>query len=1032
MKELYIYSGDDKLVTVLSEETGLLTTLFKDYQNHISDETFTFEVIQSKQYSQSYDTEMNLTQVAGNFIGTFEEVVSTENVSPIEFIEEENQVAFFDRDGDLRLMRIKELDEITTDGESIIKVTCEPSYLELHDHFIEDRRITDGTAQTALNRALDGSRYVGEVTVDLGLATDNFYWIDGIEAVFKILETWGGALKDTITLDDNNEIIERKLWIVQRLGTDNGLIVEPDYNAETISRNTLSYPETALWGQGASLQIEDDEGELTGGHTRYITFEDVEWKVSKGDPVDKPKGQKWVGDPDALARDGYLDNGTRKHRFGHFSNQDYEDPEELLWATWQELQERKLKEIMHEATIYESDKKVSLGDTVTILNREYNKPIELQSQITGLEYDVLYPDDEIKIVVGKYVDMNKDPLEDDVEDLKNKVNRPQKPIDKNSFPNKKPSTPINIRVESGIEVIQIYWDYADEIFIKHYEVYGSQIKDFVPDEQHLLWRGQVSAFGHMVNTEEKWYYRIRAVSYRDKVSDWSTQAVGNTRRITTPDIMFGEEMAEKLRDLNEISDIIGNNGIDFDNLSDGISDYINGKVDADKIVSEINVKKEGVRIAGDLIHLDGLTLIDESIIQSTHIADAAIESAHLGQAIIDDAHIDELTGNVFVVKSINADRLNVANLSSVSANLGKVTAGILESKNNNMYLNLNTGELTMKNADFTLDNGANIRFGDRGNKLYFQQTGNDSIIRSSGLIVGKGETGRPIVSVGSASPGVINTDYSWSGLTVSSQASQSDGSFSSITSRRFLIRDRVDYNRAINFEMLGSRPSLKPTNGGTYNYDLGSSSNKWNRFYVRQLHTVNTFNIYNDYNNKKGYRFETEYSGDGSAMAFRGRNQGSYNYNLGASGNAWNRLYVKYEPNVASDERLKEEIEELDLGLSFIRDVSVKKFRRKTTEADRNQGIFKNKVQFGVLAQQLLKTLKTYNLGINDMTVVEGSDESEYSVQYGQLIMPTIKAVQDIDKKLTDEVIRIKGKAKDNSTEIQMLKERIKQLEESA
>src|SRR5699024_10930018 len=111
-----------------------------------------------------------------------------------------------------------------------------------------------------------------------------------------------------------------------------------------------------------------------------------------------------------------------------------------------------------------------------------------------------------------------------------------------------------IRVEGGIEVIQLYWDYANEIFIKHYEVYGSQIKDFIPDEQHLLWRGQVSAFGHMVNTEEKWYYRIRAVSYRGKASDWSEQVEGSTRRIMTPDIMFGEITAGHLEDGLDIAD----------------------------------------------------------------------------------------------------------------------------------------------------------------------------------------------------------------------------------------------------------------------------------------------------------------------------------------------------------------------------------------------------------------------------------------------------------------------------------------------
>lgn len=536
MAELYLFDQNDKFINILTEDEGLVDTWFKDYQNHVEDESFVFNV--------------------------------KSNSPLLKYVIEENQVAFYDRDDRLRLARMKDLSEVTTSDNGAIsheiRVICEPSFLELHDHFIEDRRITDGTAQTALNRALEGSRYIGEVTVDLGLATDNFYWIDGIEAVFKILETWGGALKDTITLDDNNEIIERKLWIVQRLGTDNGLIVEPDYNAETISRNTLSYPETALWGQGSSLEIEDDEGELTGGHTRYITFEDVEWKVSDGDPVDKPKGQKWVGDPDALARDGYLDNGTRKHRFGHFSNQDYEDPEELLWATWQELQERKLKEIMHEATIYESDKKVGLGDTVTILDRNYNKPIELQSQITGLEYDILYPDDEIKIVVGKYIDMNEDPLQKEVDDLKEDIRkpRPTKPIDNGSFPDIEPGTPVNVEAHGAFQTIQLFWDYDSNVYISHYEVYGSQISDFVPDEQQLLYRGRVSAFSHEVPTDEMWYYYVRAVNTRGTEGEFSNRVSASSIRIINDDILFGSIIADHLSDGLDIADKLAQNTID--------------------------------------------------------------------------------------------------------------------------------------------------------------------------------------------------------------------------------------------------------------------------------------------------------------------------------------------------------------------------------------------------------------------------------------------------------------------------------------
>src|SRR5699024_2692832 len=185
-----------------------------------------------------------------------------------------------------KLMRIKEIDELYDTDGYILKVMCEPSWLELYDHFVEDRRIDKGTAQTALDRALNGSRWVGFVPNDLGYSSTNFYWIDAVEALFKIAEEWGGTLQDYITLDDKNEIATRIMYLLPRLGRDNGLLIQPGYNAETIERRTLSYPVTAMWGQGASLEIEDEQGEHTGGYTRYITFEDVVWSKANGDPVD--------------------------------------------------------------------------------------------------------------------------------------------------------------------------------------------------------------------------------------------------------------------------------------------------------------------------------------------------------------------------------------------------------------------------------------------------------------------------------------------------------------------------------------------------------------------------------------------------------------------------------------------------------------------------------------------------------------------------------------------------------------------------
>ena len=728
---LYIFDKDDNFKNIITEDTGLIDTWFKDYQNHLIDEPFKFHV----------DSKSEL----------------------LPLLKEENQVAFYDRANRLRMVRLKEPFEIYQDGEYVVEFMAEPSWLELYDHFIEDRRVVDGEAQTALNRALDGSRYTGDVQVDLGLNTTNFYWIDAVEAIFKIIDTWGGSLVDTITLDENNEIIERKILIVERLGADRGLLIQPGYNAETIERRTLSYPVTAIWGQGASLEIEDEEGNHTGGYTRYITFEDVEWKKSKGDPVDKPKGQKWVGDPDALAMYGYkqvekvylldyttLEIGTLTsntgnetsapgnnrirsgfidfvdspdiiidaipstdiqinvysydsserfishsnylnlsnnieytlpantryvrfvfktinneiitvsnirdisirfnffdimHRFGHFSNQDYETPEELLYATWEALQKEKEPEVYHEAVIDEVDKPVFLGDTGTILDRHYGKPIEVQSQITGLEYDILRPMENVKTVLGNYKDMSRDPLEDEIDEIKKEQSRPPI-INDNSFPDVKPGIPVNVEAVGMFRAILVSWEYDSKIYMSHYEVYASQTADFVPDAQFLVYRGRVSSFGHEVGSNETWYYRVRAVNTHGTTSEFSVEVSASSTRIDFIDLE--DEIKQEIQDTK-------------DRAEEAYGNATNASQDAQ---SAIDKAQQG--FDKSLEAMDELTTLSEFVDDNTG-AIATIKGDVQGLQTTVSKKVDESTFSTFVQQTNNslAGKISMADAEGV-------------------------------------------------------------------------------------------------------------------------------------------------------------------------------------------------------------------------------------------------------------------------------------------------------------------------------------------------------------------------------
>ncbi|KYG34905.1 phage tail spike protein [Alkalihalobacillus trypoxylicola] len=551
MAEIYILNKDDKLLATITEETGLTSTKVRDELNQIASEPFVFTV--------------------------------DANTEEAVHVVEDNQVVFRDKDGDLRLYVIKEIDDINNINGVETTAICLPAFVvELSNHTVVDRRFNNQQAQTALNASLQGTRWSGIVEGSFGTASTNFYYISSLNALWNVRNTWGGDIKDVVLFDAQNIITTRQVKLMQRLGVDRGKRFEIDHDIEEIQRVVLSYPYTALYGRGASLPTEDEEGKEIGGYTRYIGFGDVEWKVSNGDPVDKPLGQLWVGNPGALEKYGYLQDGERIHLDTTWENGDIENPEELLMATWQELQSLSEPEINYKLSVqllehiagYEHEK-VSLGDTVRAFDREFARPIEVQARVIAIEYDLLDIEGTAIVEIGQFLSVEQPDdrigrLEEEIQKI---GNRPQK-VGEGSFPDIKPGTPSQVVAKSGMKVIQLYWAFDSAIYIKHYEVYGSQVENFIPQPEHLLWRGMVSAYSHAVNTDERWYYRIRAVNHQGTTSEFSQQVSATTARILTEDILFGPELAEKMRELHEEADIIGKDGINFENIRQEVLDQI--------------------------------------------------------------------------------------------------------------------------------------------------------------------------------------------------------------------------------------------------------------------------------------------------------------------------------------------------------------------------------------------------------------------------------------------------------------------------
>ncbi|WP_152657604.1 phage tail spike protein [Oceanobacillus sp. CFH 90083] len=634
--ELYIFSQHEQPLTIISEDTGLVETHYRIEINSVPAEPFSFTVEANRAIAKH--------------------------------VKEENKVVFKDHEGDWRLMTIKEVDDSNDIDGPITIATCEPAFLaELNDHIVVERRFMEQTADVALTAALQGTRWQSRVEVELGRATTSFYYISGSEAVWKTVEVWGGELKDVVELDEaTNKITGCYVKIIQRLGMEQGQRFEIDHNTTEIGRTVLSYPKTALYGQGASLDTEDDED----GYTRYIDFRNVEWKKSNGDPVDKPKGQKWVGDPEALAVYGY-ENG-RKHRFAVFSNQDYEDEESLLHASWEALQKAIQPEVNYRLSVELFNEKVSLGDTCQAIDRKFTRPIEIQARVIAMEYDLMDIEGTMVVEMGQFLDLGDNRLADlerEVERIKNRP--PSARIDEGSYPNRKPSRPVNIEIYGGIEVIQLYWDYADELFIKHYEVYGSRTEDFVPDSQHLLWRGKVSAFAHTVGTDEVWYYRVRAVNYHGTPSDWSVQVRGTTHRVISDDILFGEDIAEELRELSKEAKILAEGSVSKEELEKEITDELDeARNRANEAVANANIATENATkaVRGAQEAFDEATVASDEASIAKGIAEATEDLAKAIENTV-DGHSTEITAT----KEALTNKMNTVDANNKFATQSQLT-----------------------------------------------------------------------------------------------------------------------------------------------------------------------------------------------------------------------------------------------------------------------------------------------------------------------------------------------------------------------
>lgn len=292
-------------------------------------------------------------------------------------------------------------------GQRYITAECEDVAIqELNDNYVEDRRPSD--PDTALQNSLENTMWdVGRVEVGGRDRQIVLYHLTPMEAIQKLIETWGGEVKFRVTLDETGKITGRYVDWLEQIGGKPYNRIQYSLNAQRIHRTTITrHIKTALIGRGMGEETD------TGGYGRRIMFTNHEFSKDDGFLYDKPAGQMWVGDDEALQRWGIRNEktGQLEHRFGYFIVDGEEDITELYRATEQQLKEVSQPLVNFEIDCYDlanvpgyEHMFARTGDTNYIIDDGYTPAIEVEGRIVKTVRDLADENRVTKLEVGNII-----------------------------------------------------------------------------------------------------------------------------------------------------------------------------------------------------------------------------------------------------------------------------------------------------------------------------------------------------------------------------------------------------------------------------------------------------------------------------------------------------------------------------------------------------------------------------------------------------------------------------------------------------
>lgn len=262
---------------------------------------------------------------------------------------------------DSRIFHLYKIDHVTKTSTTDVKIVGVHTFFDdmESDGYVKDFRPTNRELVGVLTTILDGSRWqLGTVNIQRRY-TGNFYYVTRKEAISKLIEATQIEIKPRLEFS-RGKITGRYLDVFTRLGARNGKVFVHGRDLLTVSeKKSQGAIYTAVVGRGKGEETD------TGGYGRRISFKDVEWRRTSGQPVDKPVGQEYVEIP-AMTKLYGFEKGT-KPRIKIVEFQDETDKEKLLRLSYEWLEKNSRMQVEYSAKVLNVGN-LELGDTVGIFN----------------------------------------------------------------------------------------------------------------------------------------------------------------------------------------------------------------------------------------------------------------------------------------------------------------------------------------------------------------------------------------------------------------------------------------------------------------------------------------------------------------------------------------------------------------------------------------------------------------------------------------------------------------------------------------